>query len=169
MKCESCHNKTARVHLTEIGSKMKREIHLCDECAREHEASLPHTVGPSSHHPAPGTPDLDLAGSGAEEETAAVCAVCGMTFPDFRSTGRFGCPEDYQVFRKSLAPILERIHSSTQHQGKVPPQAGEPTRRQRELRKLSDQLERAVKSENYEKAASLRDQLHDIREKSGAD
>ena len=34
MKCLLC-SKTATVHLTDIVNKKKREMHLCDACARE--------------------------------------------------------------------------------------------------------------------------------------
>lgn len=157
------------MHLTEIGSKMKKEIHLCDDCAREHEASLPHTVGSVPSHSAPGSPEADIVGPASDEEPTGVCKECGISFAEFRSTGRVGCPEDYVFFRKGLNPILERIHGSIRHRGKVPPQAGEKSVRQRELMKLSDELERAVREEKYEVAAKIRDQLHELREEIDSD
>ena len=33
--CESCQEKLATVHLTEIVQKAKRELHLCEACAQE--------------------------------------------------------------------------------------------------------------------------------------
>ena len=169
MMCQSCNKKAARVHLTEIGSKMKKEIHLCEVCAKEHEASLPHTVGSTAPPHLEAVPGPLVGGSEEEADKAGSCKTCGVSFSEFRSTGRLGCPDDYEFFRESLVPILERIHGAARHRGKVPPQAGERTIRQRDLMKLSDELERAVKSEKYEDAARLRDRLERLREEINAD
>ena len=44
MKCMFCDNP-ATVHLTDIVNKKKREVHLCEECARERNL-LPDPPGP---------------------------------------------------------------------------------------------------------------------------
>lgn len=169
MTCQSCHKKTARVHLTEIGSKMKKEIHLCEDCARQHEASLPHAVGSSGPPDAMGPPEVELGKIPAGAEPAAICSACGISFAEFRSTGRLGCPDDYESFRKDLKPILDRIHGTTRHRGRIPPQAGKAAIRQRELLKLNDELQRAVKEEKYEEAARIRDKLNELRGDVDAD
>ena len=169
MKCQSCQTKTARVHLTEIGSKMKKEIHLCEDCAREHEASLPHSMGSTSPSGESASVETSPEASAEEAESVAVCSACGISFGEFRSTGRLGCAEDYENLRSGLLPILEKIHGAKKHRGKVPNQTGERTVRQRELMKLTAELERAVKKEDYEEAARLRDRLKGLREKLGAD
>jgi len=167
VKCQSCQKKKATVHLTEIGSKMKKEIHLCDECAKEHDAILPHTVG-SQAEPA-GEGLAEHLAQPSREEPIGTCRSCGMSFAEFRSTGRLGCPEDYEVFRRGLNPILERIHGGRQHRGKVPPQVGEEAMVEREIMKLTERLERAVKGEKYEEAARIRDQIQELRESTLAD
>ena len=63
-----------------------------------------------------------LGGSPFEtEDTGLNCNSCGWTYTDFRSKGRLGCAEDYEVFENALTPLLKRIHGSTRHVGRVDP------------------------------------------------
>ena len=118
MLCDVCGKNPATVHLTEIIDDQMNELHLCEECAREKSAAMEQQFGLS---------DL-LAGmaevskpSAKELETPAVkCPTCGLSYADFKKIGRLGCGECYTVFRKYLAPLLKRIHGSTQHSGKSP-------------------------------------------------
>jgi protein arginine kinase activator len=84
---------------------------------------------------------------------------------EFKAGGRLGCPHDYEVFQEALLPLLERIHRSCRHVGKVAPHAQAHAVHQAELRDLRQQLRRAVEAENYEEAGRLRDR---IREKETA-
>ena len=83
------------------------------------------------------------------------CPACGLKYAQFRVAGRFGCPDDYEVFRDPLLPLLERIHRGLDHAGKA------PRRRQRQaaLTELNDRLAAAIAAEDYEHAARIRDEL----------
>ncbi len=74
-----------------------------------------------------------------------------------------GCANDYQVFEKDLTPLLQRAHEGmTHHVGKVPARrggTGVPVKRQVDLTRLRKELTKAVESEDYERAAKLRDQI----------
>ncbi len=48
------------------------------------------------------------------------CPDCGVRFMEFRTSGRFGCPSDYQVFVQGLLPLLGRSQPATRHVGKSP-------------------------------------------------
>ena len=151
--CSVC-GKPATVHLTEIIKGQKREVHLCDQCAREQDVTIKTQFT---------LPDL-LQGlisahlGGMSEELASLCCPsCGMKYMEFRGQGRLGCPNDYRVFAKGLTPLMERIHGATRHVGKVPRQAGRDDPRRQELAQLRQQLRDAVKHEAYEEAARLRD------------
>jgi protein arginine kinase activator len=89
---------------------------------------------------------------------------------EFRADGRLGCPADYELFRAGLLPILQRIHRATRHAGKVPRRPAATTesgpRAAAELLDLRQRLRRAVDSEDYERAAALRDL---IRQKEASD
>src|SRR5271157_5862600 len=93
-----------------------------------------------------------------------VCPVCQIKFPEFRNSGRLGCPYDYEVFRDELMPLLESIHGETRHSGKVPKRAPRNTQQQTTLIQLRNELKRAVAAEDYETAARLRDKIRSIEQ-----
>ena len=91
------------------------------------------------------------------------CSFCGLTFGQFRETGRLGCPHCYQTFEAHLRRLLRRIHGSVQHVGKVylPP---DPTASEMEKRLdgLRRKLHRAIEAEDFERAAEVRDQIRSL-------
>jgi protein arginine kinase activator len=154
--CQFCKKNIATVHLTELVHGTKQEVHLCEACARKKGLSTkPHfTI-------------QDLLSSLMEQEKENVppgllslkCPSCGLTFSQFRKSGRFGCPHDYQVFKDGLAPLLDRIHGSSKHVGKMPRRVNSDTAKERALLDLRSQLEESIHHEEYERAAELRDRI----------
>ena len=67
------------------------------------------------------------------------------------------CPAN--VFRQGLVALLERIHGATQHVGRVPSRMGASMVREKELIELRRELQSAVQSEEYERAAEIRDRI----------
>jgi protein arginine kinase activator len=163
MECQSCHVRKATVHLTEIlENKEKHEVHLCEECANEQQqASGVEIMGLLSSAFAPVAKQAGAAAGNA------LCPDCGLSYHEFRSRGRLGCPACYDTFRAALEPLLEKIHGGTQHMGKSPDPAGASSHvQERELVALRRRLQAAVKDENYELAARLRDDLRTLEEGS---
>ena len=159
MKCQICENP-ATVHLTEIVSKKKRKLHLCERCARERnliadppgaqQLDLKALLNLLMHpFPQAGAPPAAGPADSIAQPVTEACAVCGLTLAEFKAEGRLGCPHDYEALRPALEPLLERIHRSTGHVGKAPRAV-----RVREWRK---QMHAAVAAEDYEEAARLRD------------
>ena len=156
MECQSCHSKKATVHLTEIvGNKEKKELHLCDQCAQQEGKSGMEIMGLISSAFGAGGKT-----AGGAETTEIKCPSCGLAYAEFRSRGRLGCPQCYEVFREALEPLLEKIHGKDKHVGKTPngPPAADRSK-EKHLVALRRQLQAAVKDENYELAAKLRDEL----------
>lgn len=155
MDCQSCKSRKATVHLTEIvGNKDKRELHLCEQCAQQQGATGMEIMGLISS--AFGT----VTKPTGTETKELKCGSCGLAYAEFRSRGRLGCPQCYEVFRDALEPLLEKIHGQGKHVGKTPagPLAADRSR-EKHLVGLRRQLHAAVKNENYEQAAKLRDEL----------
>ena len=168
MKCQKC-SKQATLHITEIIKGKPHELHLCEEHARvyltQEEAEQQQAGQAGSVAQAFGKT------AGAQEPSRldqTTCPVCGISFLEFRSHGRLGCPHDYDVFREELIPLLENIHGETRHCGKVPKRAPRDSKRQTELIRLRNELKRAVAEEHYEEAADLRDRIRKIEEHSEA-
>lgn len=168
MKCDACNENMATVHLTEIVNKKKKELHLCEECAREKGVSVKAQFLPQEAA-AETAAVVEKAVQGAiarAEDPSVACPVCGLTFAEFRASGRLGCANDYVAFKKGLLPLLEKIHGHViEHKGKVPAHVGERLERQKRVAALRVALNKAIQKEDYEKAAELRDQIYALEER----
>jgi protein arginine kinase activator len=155
--CVKC-QKPAYIHLSEIANGKKVEKHLCEDCASAEGITVKANVPISQL-----LEDFILQGSSGEDATKLACDVCGMTFGEFRQKGLLGCPHDYDAFERGLLPLLQRAQEgATQHVGKVPHQAGDAQKKQNAILRLRGQLRGAVSSEDYERAAALRDQIKQL-------
>jgi protein arginine kinase activator len=163
MLCQVCNKKTATIHLTEITDGVRTEMHLCEHCAIEQGIAAKTQISINellSSLLASQPSDDELFGS---SELEAKCPYCGLTLEQFRRQGVLGCPRDYEVFEKALATLIEKAQNgATGHCGKVPAKAPQQTRKQMQLANLRQQLDAAVRSEDYERAAELRDKINQI-------
>jgi len=161
-KCDKC-DKPATIHLTEIVNGQKIEKHLCEDCAEAEGITIKANIPISQL-----LEDfvLQTVGEGESEgapSAALACEVCGMTFSEFREKGLLGCPNDYEAFSEQLLPMLARAQDgSTQHVGKTPRRAGSAQQKQMAILRLRSQLKNAIASEQYERAAQLRDQIKQL-------
>ncbi|MGR3218306.1 MAG: UvrB/UvrC motif-containing protein [Candidatus Anammoxibacter sp.] len=158
MKCESCNKKHANVHITEIHGEKKKERHLCEDCAQSVSSGITKMPSPSDIL----TNLISQVAPEIGEMSKIVCPVCNISYLEFRSQGRLGCPMDYTAFEKGLIPLLEKMHGSSQHIGKVPPSAGKEVAKKNRLLQLRKDLNSAVENENYEDAATIRDQINKL-------
>ena len=166
--CESCGEREAVVHLTQIVDNTITTLNLCEPCAAEkgvdtgtHPAKFPLGDFLASLGEGPGA-----AGVAAEADVA--CPSCGATLRDFRQTGRLGCAECYRAFEPQLRDLLRRVHGNAQHAGEryrgagaAPPPSGDEARPgpAEALPDLRERLRRAVEAEDFESAARLRDAI----------
>jgi len=160
MKCQFCDNP-ATVHLTSIINKTKREVHLCDSCAQKHNLNSPSDQELNVHALLQFLTGQTSAGMAEQSPSNLTCPCCGIKYAQFRAVGRLGCPNDYEVFRESLEPLLERIHRGIRHPGKTPARQGTRIKVSRQ-QALLNELEGAVREERYEEAARLRDQIRSM-------
>src|SRR3989454_1816886 len=100
-KCQRC-SSPATVHITEIlGESKFEEHHVCEQCYPKYLHDTQHkNSGKALTTDAGGSVEEALFG---QQE----CPHCGIKFVDFRNSHRLGCPQDYQVFRTELMPLLE--------------------------------------------------------------
>jgi len=175
MTCDICGKKKATVHLTEIVDEQMSEMHLCEECARQKSAQMEQQFGLA---------DL-LAGLSDTSKTAATkegdktvlkCSRCELPYEDFRKFGRLGCGECYSSFKEHLTGLLRKIHGSNKYLGKTPAKYGENERAEdietpvallasESMADLKKQLQSAIASEDFEKAAQIRDKIRNFEQK----
>jgi protein arginine kinase activator len=135
-------------------------FHLCETCAAEKGLQPGADTGNF-----PLSDFLAQVGKGVPEGISAggPCAFCGLTLEEFRKSGRLGCSHCYVTFESNLKTLLRRLHGGTQHVGKVylPP---DPTHaeQQERLAGLRRKLDRAVESEDFERAAQIRDLIRTL-------
>ncbi len=133
--------------------------HLCEEHARGHLQKDPHTPVASITNALAKQLKLGQTKAELEQLDMKECPVCGITFFEFRSNGRLGCPYDYTHFEADLTPLLINIHDATEHRGKKPRRAAGAAGAHAEMISLRREMEDAVEREDYERASQLRDQL----------
>ncbi|MEM8882870.1 MAG: UvrB/UvrC motif-containing protein [Planctomycetota bacterium] len=190
--CQSCNEREAKIHFTELKDGKKTEMHLCEHCAQEKNMTL-------------AFPSLlktlvkggDAPASGESDAVPSVCPSCGLAYTDFKAKGRLGCPQCYGVFAPVLGSLLEKVHHASSHKGRCPPHQAEPqapvpvepvsdpvmedsgvpepamSGPQPETQPEPDpiavlraQLTEAIASEEYERAAELRDQIRRLEEQA---
>ncbi len=157
MQCEKCKKNHATVHVTEVVNGVKREAHLCQLCADSAGVKFNFSI----QNMLEGLLEAPPLKPGKGEKAAATpkCPECGLSYTEFKSKARLGCANDYDLFKAGLLPLLEKIHGATQHVGKVPPTADATAKMESELVRLKRDLDAAVKAENFERAAELRDKV----------
>lgn len=168
MKCEKCKKSEAAIHFTQIKNGKVVSYNLCKECAEKQGIK---TAKKDSEHQQAFTPDAKSAVLNELIETkgsekAKKCPFCHSNLDDIKRTGRVGCGQCYSAFDKQIDVLLRRIQGSSFHLGKrsVKPetQVYDDQVRMRELKK---KLHDAVKLEDYELAAMLRDEIKGIEKR----
>ncbi len=174
--CQLCDNE-ATVHEVMVKNGVRMERHLCEACAQKHGlATQPINELISKYIISGNTPALAKPAPPAEPDC---CPGCEQTFNQFKQSGLLGCPECYRTFESQLTPLIERAHSGTsQHVGKQPKRLlstaaagrtsvdavlGTAEERAKRLRAVRQQLDEAVQTEQYERAAKLRDELRKLQ------
>jgi protein arginine kinase activator len=157
MHCDVCKTNQATVFLTQIVEGKMQKVNLCEACSKEKGVTDPTGFALA---------DL-LLGLGAAQEMerggiVQKCPVCGFSQADFKKTGRLGCANCYNTFAEGLSSLLKGMHKGTDHLGKVPARLAKTLERESALKGLQRDLRKAVADEDYESAASIRDQIRHL-------
>ncbi len=158
MKCDRC-DRPAIVHQVIISNGTHREIHLCEVHAAE--AGIP----------VPGKqPVNQLLGKAAAATAAGVvpaCPACGTTLTQIRKSSKFGCPSCYDAFGQATEVIVKSAQGGAeQHVGRAPGGLTSQETRKHESRRLVQELDQAVRSEQYERAAKIKQRLTQLAEEA---
>lgn len=163
--CQSCKKRPATIHYTEIVNNNMVTLDLCAECAGE--------KGVNVESGEPGLGDLvaglidTTATSEAERIGKVSCPTCGYDYSEFKKLGRFGCPDCYLAFEAQLVSVLRHVHGSTHHSGKIPPTVSSRAETRQKASTLREELTRAIEAEEYERAATIRDEIRVLEDDDG--
>lgn len=174
MTCEECGKKPATLHLTKIVNGEKTEYHICEACAKEKGDFMSGFNNFSIHNLLSGLLNFDPMSKGsvagqsssqaAPQAKAQRCETCGLTYAQFSKSGRFGCSDCYQAFGAKLDPMFRRIHGNTVHYGNVPERTGGQIKIRKELDQLKSSLQQFIATEEFEKAAEIRDRIRSLEQ-----
>jgi len=168
MKCQNCGEHDANFKYTEIINGVKKELNLCEDCARKMGVADLNFNIPINFQSFFGDFLNEYDDSAFIPMIATAnklqCDNCNMTYDEFMNTGRFGCSHCYDVFADRIEPVLKRLHGNTKFIGRKASKNSEPIKEEpmkeiSELDNLKKQLKDAIKEENYEQAAILRDKI----------
>ena len=176
MMCQNCGEHEANFKYTEIINNVKKELNLCEECAQKLgvdkiDFNIPINFSSffgdflNDYESASIIPMLTKANE-------LKCDMCNMTYDEFMNTGKFGCSHCYDVFSNRIDPVLKRLHGETTYLGRKAKtnkqntiKTVEKPKENTEIEKLKEKLKEAIKVENYEEAAKLRDEIKKLENK----
>ncbi len=167
MKCQQC-ERPATFHITELTGGKPQELHLCEDHARTYltSSSGGEPTGAGGMAAALAQQVQQMAIGQTAEELARLdqqaCPVCGITFYEFRSQGRLGCPHDYVAFQPQLEPLIMNVHGELEHVGKRPHCTPGSSEKRTQLIRMRREMKESVENEKYERATELRDQIRRI-------
>jgi len=161
MLCQNCGRNDATTHIKRIVNGEATELHLCTSCAAH--------LGYADMFSGFGFnissilnnffPDVSMLPAGDQPR----CPTCGFTFEDIVRTGMMGCADCYETFYDKLKPSLSRIHGRASHIGKVSSTSGDQAERRDRIRELNAELQEAIRTQNFERAAELRDAINALK------
>ena len=170
MLCERCKKNEATIHVIKIVNGKKSEAMLCENCAKQ-LSQIPLNI-PSSKKSNLSFDDI-LGGFfdvlDKNNKVEIVCKNCGLTYSEFKKTGNLGCSECYESFKDMLNPRIKRIQGDTEHIGKIPVREESQVIKIKRIKRLKEELQKAVIKEEYEKAAVIRDEIKLYESTIGSD
>ena len=147
-RCQSCKAKEAEIKCIVVIDGERIEKKLCVDCARiagiDEQAKMNRSKA------------KEFVVS-ANNKTDLICPQCKLAYSNFLNSGQLGCPTCYSAFGTALRDILKGIHSSSYHRGRGP---GEEN--SMDIAQLRWKLSEAVREEDFELAAKLRDEIRVI-------
>ncbi|NLD47625.1 MAG: hypothetical protein GX660_10565 [Clostridiaceae bacterium] len=161
MLCQKCGKRVANIQFTQIINNNKHTIYLCEGCAKE-EGKFNFGSPLNINDFFSGLMGISQKSTVSPQQTELICSECKMSYQDFQKTGKLGCSNCYTVYGEKLTPLLARLQGNLQYHGKIPGKLYSAVKLSREIQKLKDMLDKAIKKEEYEEAAKLRDQIRSL-------
>lgn len=178
MLCAICSKNEATIHIQEISGGNKKILHICSECAARKTADGPAVeIGGfklaemlynlTEKMKLPGIQATTQKADSSSESKPLTCPGCGWDTQGLRNTGRLGCDQCYETFRDIIDGAIGNMHHGRVHVGKKPGDDVNSASSQLMLKIMSLQkdLEDFILREEYEKAATVRDEIAKLKRK----
>jgi len=173
MQCEVCQQGPASVYVTdlkygpdvphgELGALETKSV--CSSCAAH--LGLPHATTPAQDK-AVLFKLLKKTAQKSAKPAGPACPRCDLALAEFRQTGRVGCADCYATFAPHLEAMLLGMHQATRHVGRGPGTSAAESDRTAEIARIRERMDLAIREEDYEDAARLRDELTKLQGEGG--
>lgn len=101
-----------------------------------------------------------------KKQKEKTCPKCGSTYEDVIVSLHPGCEECYETFNKEITEMISRVSKDIAFVGDMPKSASSKISDDRmQLRNMKVELNEAIKEEDYEEAARLRDGIKALEKK----
>lgn len=164
LECSQC-KKCISIIYKEITNGSIETSHMCEQCP---------ILKKKLHGEEVSSPGLKWA----DGTQGLSCMGCGTSLDTFHLDNHLGCSECYHIFEqlitetlktedlipKKMKDVLKKNKQCQLHVGKTPHEELTPLV-STQMTDLNEALSEALKKENYEQAASLRDQIKQLKEK----
>jgi len=164
--CEKCRINKATVQISKHLDGQKNDIWLCGNCAKDYKdvEVIAGTQFSTENFMSSLLDSIHNTGLKVNYIKTTKCDKCGMNYGKFKEIGRLGCDQCYKTFEEKLNPLIQRLHGSTLHTGKVSKKVQGLMEIKRECAHLRNKMNEAVKQEAFEEALVIRDKLRALEE-----
>ena len=161
MLCDGCKKQEANIVLHLISNGQQSMRSLCMDCARKAHGEMVQAFS-----------TMGLRADGLQQMVEAqeteeklrlpkmICSTCRTPYEDIDHNTVFGCTGCYSAFHQLVIDYLSGLRGTPEPESA--PQANTQTVVRLSLDDLRQRLAAAVREEDYEQAASLRDQLRQL-------
>jgi protein arginine kinase activator len=162
MLCQRCHKNLATVRYAEVVDGNVSEQHLCADCMARQQADTATGFELSGSAPTPRLRHVAAVSDTTMPQRS--CRACGVELQEVIRSGRVGCSVCYESFRDQLESVLRGMHVALRHRGKVPHRDDAREQKRADLQTKRALLRSALKTEDYEEAANLRDTIRSLED-----
>ena len=162
MLCQKCHKNSATVRYAEVVDGKVADLHLCADCLNKHQDQADKGFELSGPPSPMGSGVSRIVLETDVQAEFQTCAVCETSLAAVLKSGKVGCVDCFESFGSQMTAVLEGLHGSTVHRGKRPRVDDARERVRADLQTKRSLLRSALDAENYEEAATLRDDIRTL-------
>ncbi len=171
MLCQNCGKNEVNFKYTQIINGVKKEMALCDKCAKSLGLETLDFNMPINFSNFLG----DFFGETIEDSFLPTftkkqklqCEHCKTSYDEFIENGKFGCSNCYDVFADGLNKVLKNIHGIDTHVGRRSRLSLQEKEKVKEdIQKAKDKSKGKANLENQEEQDKIVEQLKEEKEKT---
>lgn len=161
MLCDLCKLKPAEIHVEKHNGQKSTHIEVCMDCAGIENLSPDNLNGETLQKLINGIESIQ------NPQTSSKCLTCGTDSVSFERSRKLGCPDCYTYLTENININSWQKVPHCKYIGRTPykyPMKLDPVNdKTADLEELEKKLLICINEENYEKAATLRDHIKEMK------